>query len=119
MFSSISGVMDCMECAHPWDISGAKTTEERWAKDKEREGLWAIKQMCWGSADLLCEELWPAPRSIHPARQALGLSHPQGWSPLGKDQALGDITVMRTLNVSGGKFAGLHLNTAVKASTDT
>lgn len=28
MFSSISDVVDCMECAHPWDISGAKTTEK-------------------------------------------------------------------------------------------
>lgn len=27
--------------------------------------------------------------------------------------------MMRTLDVSGGKFTGLHLNTTVKASTNT
>lgn len=92
--------------------------DERWAKDKERERLWAIKQMCWGSPALFSEELWQALKPTHLARQALGPSHPQGWSPLGKDQVLGDITMMRTLDISGGKFTALHLNTTVKASTN-
>lgn len=89
---------------------------ERWAQDKEKKGLWAIKQICWGSPALLCEELWQALRSTHPAKQALGPSHPQGWSTSGKDQVLGDITGWK--DVSGGKFTGLNLNTTVKGSTN-
>lgn len=93
--------------------------DERWAKDKEKEGLWAIKQMCWGSPALFCEELLQALRSTQPARQALGASHPQGWSSSGKDQVLGDITGWELWMLwVGGKFTRLNLNTTVKGSTN-